>query len=167
MLQSLSIRLDNRMISTAKFSDCLKYRYSLSRIWEPSLAIVNFIGLNPSTADHLKNDPTIHKCIRYARAWNYGGMHMTNLFAYRTPYPHEMMDQTDPVGPENDGYIKHVAHTADLVVAVWGNDGSFMERGLKVRNSLPNLHYLKLNLNGEPSHPRFLKKDLKPQPFNK
>lgn len=38
------------------------------------------IGLNPSTADETRDDPTIRRCTGYARLWRFGGLLMTNLF---------------------------------------------------------------------------------------
>jgi hypothetical protein len=67
----------------AIFSDCRKYRFALRRNWDESKPYVMFIGLNPSTADEIENDPTINRCISYARSWGYGGLFMANLFAFR------------------------------------------------------------------------------------
>ena len=53
-------------ISSAIFSPCKKYRYVLWRVWDKSLGYVNFVCLNPSTADEIHNDPTIIRCINYA-----------------------------------------------------------------------------------------------------
>lgn len=65
----------------AEFSPCRRYRYVLWRTWDPAAGSVNFIGLNPSTADEQVDDPTIRCCIGFARDWGYGGLVMTNLFA--------------------------------------------------------------------------------------
>jgi len=45
------------------------YRYALRRVWDPARPAVLFIGLNPSTADHRIDDPTIRRCVRFARDW--------------------------------------------------------------------------------------------------
>jgi hypothetical protein len=87
-----------------------------------------FIGLNPSTADEVEDDRTIRRCISYAKQWGYGGIIVANLFAYRTPSPAEMMVSTDPVGPENDRWLRDLAHQPSLIVAMWGNSGTFRNR---------------------------------------
>ena len=68
----------------ATFSDDRVHRYALWRIWDESLPKVLFIGLNPSTATETKNDPTIRRCMGYAKDWGYGGYIMGNIFAFRS-----------------------------------------------------------------------------------
>lgn len=86
----------------AKFSECRKYRYALWRTWDETKPHVMIIGLNPSTADETKNDSTITKCINFAKSWDYGGLCMANLFAYRATKPSDMIASNDPVGTDND-----------------------------------------------------------------
>ena len=124
-----------------------------------------FIGLNPSTADETKDDPTITRCINYAKAWGYGGVCMANLFSFRATKPKVMLDAADPVGKENDRWLVELSGKAGLVVAAWGNTGSYMRRSQQVRRILPNLHCLKLNKSGEPAHPLYLKASLRPMPL--
>src|ERR1700730_4474366 len=47
----------------AHISDCGTYRYRLWREWDRSLPTLAFLMLNPSTADHLTDDPTITRLI--------------------------------------------------------------------------------------------------------
>ena len=47
----------------AYLSECGWYRYLLWRRWQPSAPVVNFIMLNPSTADAVQDDPTVTRCI--------------------------------------------------------------------------------------------------------
>lgn len=49
----------------AQFSDCRMYRYALWRVWAQGDGCITFIGLNPSTADENKDDPTIRRCIGF------------------------------------------------------------------------------------------------------
>lgn len=79
-----------------------------------------FIGLNPSTADDKIDDPTIRRCINFAQSWGYGGLCVTNLFAFRATLPSNMKSAKDPIGPENDK--SPIAHAKDarIVVAAWG-----------------------------------------------
>ncbi|WP_244222910.1 DUF1643 domain-containing protein [Cupriavidus lacunae] len=50
----------------AILSDCEQYRYRLWREWGRSSPGLGFIMLNPSTADHQVNDPTITRCLQRA-----------------------------------------------------------------------------------------------------
>ena len=112
------------MESSALFSECRTYRYALWRVWDESLDSILFIGLNPSTADESHNDPTISRCINFAKKWGYGGLCMANLFAYRATQPRIMMLADDPIGPDNDQILFDLVSKADIVVAAWGNHGS-------------------------------------------
>lgn len=126
-----------------------------------------FIGLNPSTADEVKNDPTVTRCINYAKRWGYGGMIMSNIFAYRATDPKVMKAAQGPVGPDNDRWLLKLAKGADLIVAVWGNHGQFMGRGeavMKLFNGR-ELHCLSLNKTGHPKHPLYCSSSLKPVPI--
>ena len=71
------------MKRSAKISSCGLYRYDLWRVWDSQKENVCFIGLNPSTADENKDDPTIRRCMAFAMAWGYGSLCMLNLFAFR------------------------------------------------------------------------------------
>ena len=80
-----------------------KYRYALWRIWDENKPYVLFIGLNPSTADETKDDPTVRRCIGFTQSWKkYGGVYLANLFAYRATNPRELEVVADPIGPGND-----------------------------------------------------------------
>ena len=145
------------MIKTAEFSKDRKYRYTLWRIWDEKKPYVMFICLNPSTADETEDDPTVRRCIGFAERWGYGAVCMTNLFAYRATDYKKMKSANNPIGEENDKYLKKIAKDAAIIVAAWSNHGTFMNRSKQVRKILPNLHYLKLNKSGEPSHPLYLR----------
>ena len=120
------------MNTGAKLSACRSYRYSLWRIWDESKPYALFIGLNPSTADEVENDPTLNRCIDYAKSWGYGGVYMTNLFAFRTKDPEGMKAASDPIGPENNASLIDLAQKAGIAIAAWGNDGAFMGRSKEV-----------------------------------
>jgi hypothetical protein len=151
------------MKSSATFSDCGKYRYSLKREWDKDKPFVLFICLNPSTADDKNDDPTLIRCISYAKQWGYGGVYVTNLFAYRATNPRDMLSSQDPIGIDNDKRLRKLSKSAGLVVAAWGNHGKHIGRSDEIRKAVSNLYYLKLNASGEPSHPLYLKSNLKPK----
>ena len=156
------------MKKSATFSPCRKYRYTLWRDWGGifiSAGYAMFIGLNPSTADETKDDPTVRRCIGYARDWGYAGLCMMNLFAFRATLPTDMEAMQDPVGPDNERALIGTSKFAGVVVAAWGVNGSHMKQDSKVRKIIPNLSYLKLTKDGFPGHPLYLPKELKPLPW--
>lgn len=154
------------MIKDAKLSKCRRYRYALWRRWDASQPYVMFIGLNPSVADEKEDDPTLRRCINFAKSWGYGGVCMANLFAFRATDPDVMLAAPDPVGKDNDKWLSKLAKDAGLVVAAWGNLGAHLNRSVIVKSSLTNLHCLKLNKSGEPAHPLYQPSSSKPQPFD-
>ena len=81
--------------SKAVYSDCEKYRYSLTRIWDGEAKKLHFVMLNPSTATEIQNDPTVERCERRARTLNFGAFRVTNIFAWRDtdPKKNEMCDR--------------------------------------------------------------------------
>ena len=149
--------------SGAHFSRCRRFRYALWREWDESRPSVMLIGLNPSTADARTNDPTIRRCIGFARDWGFGGVRMLNLFAFRATYPSDLKAADDPVGPRNDEWLRRTARDSERLVACWGNDGAFMDRSAAVRRMLGNrLEVIRMNGSGEPAHPLYLPKTLRP-----
>ena len=151
------------MLASAEFSPCSKYRYALRRVWDPSSPSVLFVLLNPSTADARRDDPTIRRCIGYARDWGYGGLLVGNLFAYRATNPACLKTARDPVGPENDKWLQRLARDADMVVAGWGEHGKLYDRDQEVRPLLPAVHILATTKAGRPRHPLYLRRALVPR----
>ena len=119
--------------SGAVFSDCRTYRYSLYRMWshEPQLG---FIMLNPSTADENVEDPTIRRCMASARDLGYGGVHICNLFAFRSTDPTGLKATADPIGPTNDSAIDTMVLSGIDVIAAWGDHGTRLGRSMVVRS---------------------------------
>jgi hypothetical protein len=148
----------------AIISECGKYRYSLMREWNKNKGKVLFIMLNPSKADDKEDDPTVKRCINFAKDWGYGGLMIGNLFSYRTTYPKELFKTKYPEGKDNLKYIKQMIKRSDLVICAWGNKQGIPPKYLC---ELTDLHYLKLLADGKtPGHPLFIKKDTKPKKFN-
>lgn len=151
---------------TAVLSSDRKYRYVLWRWWgdrEKSYAM--FIGLNPSTADEMNDDPTVRRCVGFARDWGYGGLCMMNLFALRSTDPKEMMLHPEPIGPANDNWLLDLSWLAGIVIAAWGMKGGYQQRNEIVCAMLGNMVCLGLTKNGHPRHPLYLPKNIKPRPF--
>jgi len=149
----------------AKFSTCRKYRYALWRTWDESKPYAMFVGLNPSTADEVEDDPTVTRCINFAKSWGYGGLCIANIFAYRATKPSDMMAAQEPIGSSNDDWLIKLACDAGVVVAAWGNGGRHQNRSKHVVKLLPKLHCLKMNTSGEPAHPLYLNSDSQPVPM--
>lgn len=146
----------------------LSYRYLLTRMWDyqrPPLAV---IGLNPSTATEVTDDPTIRRLGNFARDNAYGGLLMLNLFAYRATDPREMKRATDPIGSLNDEAIAACCGTYDTLCA-WGVHGHHLDRDRRVTEHLRDLRTRLLCLgrtsSGAPKHPLYLAKTTPLMPF--
>ena len=107
-----------------------------------------------------RDDPTILRCIDYAKNWGYGILLVANLFAYRTKNPEKLRYVKNPVGNDNDQHIIKLSKKANLIVAAWGNEGSLFNRDKEVVRLIPNLMCLKVNKSGQPAHPLYQKKGL-------
>ncbi len=150
------------------------YRYRLWRnlelsITERPLRSVGFVMLNPSTATAELDDPTIRRCIGFARAWGFERMNVVNIFALRSTDPRALYgsDVIDAVGPMNDHAILETAHECEFLVAAWGCHGKLNGRGEAVRNLLAahDLRVLRLTRGGFPAHPLYLPSALVPSPW--
>jgi hypothetical protein len=152
---------------SAVFSPCGKYRYRLTRELGSGPRVV-FAMLNPSTATETVSDPTVTRCMNFARSWGYGSLEVVNIFAYRSTDPYAMKLERDPVGPDNDRHIRDACNGA-FVVCAWGRHGSFLSRDLHViwmlRQDGVRLHCLKMTKDHLPSHPLYLPGSLKPVPY--
>jgi hypothetical protein len=161
------------MIKSATISPCGLYRWNLRRSWDSSLPACNFIMLNPSTADHVQDDPTIRRCLGFARRFGCGSLIVTNLFAFRATKPAEMRAAADPIGGDNNGYIVVAADQSQrsrgLVICAWGSHGHYRGRGPEVWARLRSLGIrtkaLKLTRTGAPCHPLYLLSESEPFDF--
>jgi hypothetical protein len=152
----------------AIFSDDRVYRYVLWRIWDSELPMVNIVGLNPATADEFTNDPTMRRCSAFAKSWGYGGFYMTNLFAYRTAYPKQLLKVENPIGADNDYWLNEIAARVDRVILAWGVNGTYLNRDNKVYEILKYKAYcIDKTKQGHPKHPLYLKSDMKPIKYDK
>ena len=154
----------------AILSKCYKYRYQLWRIWDRSKPRVMFIMLNPSTADANIDDPTIRRCIGFAKSWGYGGLYVGNLFAFRATKPTELLSVSDPTGELNLQNIILMMAECEMVIFAWGNESIIKKfkanKILKMSKSMyRDNYYIELAKGGTPKHPLYLKGDLKPKLF--
>ena len=145
------------------------YRYLLWREWNSSSnRTVSFIMLNPSRADAEINDPTITRCINFARSWGYGRLEVVNLFAYRTPHPSLLKQAAEPIGRDNDGYVLESVERSDRVILAWGNHGAWRKQDLYVLQLLESynhLYSLGITKQGCPRHPLYLRSTIKPHKY--
>lgn len=159
----------------ATFSPCGTWRYSLTRDLPPqlldgqgySMTVCTFVMLNPSTADAEQDDPTIRRCIRFARDWGFTRLKVVNLYAYRTPSPHAMWEEqargTDIVGPENDHALSLAFGGSDVIIAAWGA-GAGADRLAQVADTFSGWQFYALGLtkDGHPRHPLYMRADVQP-----
>lgn len=146
--------------SEAVYSACDRYRYRLTRIWDPAGPRALFVMLNPSTATEMQNDPTVERCERRARALGFGAFRVTNIFAFRATDPRVMRAEADPVGSQNDSAILDSAAWADRIICAWGTHGAHLGRGPQVAHLLRvrgmPLFHLGLTAAGHPTHPLYV-----------
>lgn len=150
------------MYKDAVISECRLYRYELTRTWgDEANNCLNMIMLNPSTADADLDDPTIRRCINFAKGFGYHGLVVTNLFALRATDPKELYRAQDPVGPDNDRIIRDIAKFYGEAVCAWGTHGVYTRRDGMVRALLNECGVktfaLGLTKDGHPRHPLYLK----------
>lgn len=150
------------MIKEAKLDSTEKYRYLLRREWDDTKPSVLWIMLNPSTADHIEDDPTIEACIRFTAKWGFGSFEVVNLFAYRATYPSELhkLNKETAIGSDNIIYICEALQRADLIVAAWGANGRIHKRNedeelISHLKGYP-LKCLNILKDGDPRHPLFM-----------
>lgn len=154
----------------ALISDDKLYRYVLTRRWGYG-AHATFVMLNPSTADGRTDDPTIRRCIGYARSWGLHGLVVLNLYAYRATDPRALSRVSDPIGPDNDEWIQRYLYTAarhDMpLVFAWGHHADEV-RAMEVRAmdmSVERAMAFGLTSNRQPMHPLFLPMAARPRPI--
>jgi hypothetical protein len=153
----------------ADYSNCGRYRYYLSEIWDSERPLVMFLMMNPSVAGVEYADPTLIKTGTYARAWGYGGQLVGNFHAYRVTNSKRLTEAKDPVGSMNDAALLDMASDAEIIVLAYG----LPPKPLQLRSTavvgllkgIRPLKYLQLTKNGTPSHPLYLKSKLKPLDF--
>lgn len=167
----------------AYISLCGKYRYYLTRDWLDDLlpnatpdelaqcvtSVLMVIGLNPSSADGEDDDPTMRRVIKFARGWGFTGLIMTNLFAFRSSEPEDMIVADDPIGPLNDLILTQTMRECSQILCVWGAHGHRFDRDqavLAMTGDRP-VFCMGLNQDGSPRHPLYLKADTPMQVWEK
>lgn len=157
---------EDAVVSGAILSPCSRYRYRLWREWCPTLPTGVFVMLNPSTADASVDDPTIRRCMQFARAWGWGRIEVVNVFAFRTAYPQALVQAhrggLDVVGPERDTGLSVAFDRARVVVAAWGANKLAHEHARGVLSLVPpglEITCLGKTQGGFPRHPLYMRGD--------
>ncbi|WP_380925406.1 DUF1643 domain-containing protein [Sphingomonas leidyi] len=157
----------------AEISPCGQFRYRLSRIWDEGAHLLPIIMLNPSTADASIDDPTIRRCMAFARREGLGGIEVANLFAFRTSSPAAMKGAADPIGPDNNRRLGDLFEASAgygvPVLAAWGVHGDHLERAREVvgwaKHHGAALVCLGITREGHPRHPLYVSGDQPLEPF--
>lgn len=154
----------------AVYSPCERYRYELIIRWDHGPTL-EFVMLNPSTATEQHDDPTIRRCIAFAKQWGYGAVVVRNLYAYRATDPTELVNVDDPIGPMNRTYLANAI--AECTVAAWGAHpaavGWWAGYPYDITSALKRraLYCLGTTMRGEPRHPLYVKGDTLLEPWSR
>ncbi len=163
--------MGDEVTRTARISDCGAYRYLLGRVWDPGLFKVSWVMLNPSTADGQLDDPTVRKCMGFSRRWGFGGLVIVNLFAFRATKPVVLRYADDPIGPENELFIRKAMESPTIVA--WGAgirhalSGRVHTAIATIRSSVTAaipVWELGRTQKGHPTHPLMISYDTKRRP---
>lgn len=156
---------------TATLSPCGRYRYTLTRRWAPHGPVCVLIMLNPSVADAQIDDPTIRRCMDFARQLGCSALHVVNLYAYRATDPAQLRIVDDPIGVDNHMHLRSAAvmarDTSGHLIAAWGAHAD-PDRAAAVAAeaaAIAPLHCLGRTKHGIPRHPLFLPKTAKLTPW--
>lgn len=123
--------------------------------------------LNPSTADGTVDDPTIRRCMRFARDWGFSRLVVRNLFAWRATDPAELSRVSDPIGGRAGDRALQAATRADRIVVAWG---AFVPHD-RTQRAARLLHdsqawCLGVTQSGQPRHPLYVPASRQLQPFD-
>ena len=156
------------MNKEAIISDCGKYRYLLIRVWDGSLPLIGYIGLNPSTADENVNDATINRLITFTKSFGFGGFYVGNLVPIRTKSPKVLkqalskysQQELSSMFQENLAYLIVMRSRISFFVFCWGGNDFWEIIAAKkfVENKFDkNCMCFGLTKKGHPKHPLYLK----------
>jgi hypothetical protein len=164
-------RYDLTRTRRATFSADERYRYELRYslhgfTCEAPANPVCFMMLNPSTANEFKPDPTVTRCMGFARLWGHSDLYVYNLFGWRSRDPDELLSANDPIGPENDLVLRSIPPQWPIICA-WGSHKAVKARLPRVLELLAGreLLCLRMTKSGSCEHPLYLPASLRPQPW--
>lgn len=153
----------------AVFSADRRYRYRLWRVWEPSMPTVLFVMFNPSVADEGQDDPTLRRCVGFARSWGFGGISVGNLFPCVATNPRLLLGNRERYGFGNGGHLREMHIASALTICAWGN-GTLLRRlgGIPQEELFQDwpLYCLGRTADGSPAHPLYLPRSRRPQAYS-
>lgn len=155
-------RMDRSIeVREALVSPCHKHRYSLSRIWDKSKPLVMYIGLNPSTADAIVDDPTIRRLRTFSKKFGYGGFYVCNLFSYRSAMPKDIYDNWQKIVDQHEknmSTMRGISNDCQDIVFCWGAWVDSITNGYdrKVMAEFPQALCFGITAKGHPKHPLYL-----------
>jgi len=147
-------------LTGAIFSDDGEYRYALWRKWNNDLKPLLFIGLNPSTANNITNDPTVTRCVVRAYREGFGGLMVGNLYSCVSSCP-DVLLREGAVGDRTDEYLQTMIDMAGRVLCAWGSFKEAKKRSVCVLNMIPEPYCLGMNSDGQPKHPLYIPYSIK------
>ena len=158
---------DDGFSSTAIFSSCYSFRYSLTRIWDHAGPKLLYILLNPSKATEKLSDPTFTRCQTRALLLGYKQFRICNLFALRSTNPKLLQEIPEIKGTHNDKIIRKSILWADSIICSWGSLGTFQNRSSEVikllKNSQKKVCHLGLTKNYQPKHLLYISFKVQPK----
>jgi hypothetical protein len=148
--------LDLSIPKGAIFSDDRKYRYALWRVWSSVRPLLLLIGLNPSKAGELNDDPTITRGIVRADRNGFGGLLMANLYAYVSTDPEVLLGKGNVIGELTDYYLKQMITMSERQLCGWGSFKPVSRRAPIVLAMIKEPYCLGVNFDGQPKHPLYV-----------
>ena len=152
--------IDLNIPKGAIFSDDGKYRYALWRVWSNNRPPLLIIGLNPSKAGYLNDDPTITRGIVRADRTDFGGLLMANLYGYVSTNPGVLLEDGDFVGELNDYFLKRMISMSSRQLCGWGSFKPVSRRAPLVLAMIKEPFCLGVNKDGQPKHPLYISYDI-------
>lgn len=156
--------------------DAGKYRPWLERDDETPGTCV-FVMLNPSTADDVKDDPTIRRCKSFAQREKCGNLVVVNLFTGRATKPTDLYNMDDPVGPRADDALERAARRLRSdepmrIIFAWGATchgpewfrnlhNMRREKTISAFENYTRIQCLGLTKDKSPRHPLYVRGDAK------
>lgn len=154
--------------SGAVFAEDRTHRLYLWRRWDSNAPFVMFIGLNPSTADEIHDDPTIRRCAGFAKRWGYGGLVMCNAYTLISTDPHAL-NTGEPLTREAHLAMRVLRDQCAEAVAAWGaliiQVRTYENRVDRILQDLSPLTCLGITKDGHPRHPLYLPYTSVRQPY--
>jgi len=169
--QNANMKIDLNIPTGAIFSEDHLYRYALWRVWKPTRPIFLQISLNPSKADHRRNDPTVTRGLVRADRCGFGTFFMANLYAYVSTDPKKLLELGPiAVGLETDAYLRLMIDMVmqnpnGRVLCAWGSFPPVKKRAPAVLAMIPAPYCLGVNADGQPKHPLYVRYDVEMVPL--